>query len=151
MYYSSWTPLSLQLPLRGDLSELQVGQAPRVHAAAAGRSLVAAVWSSRLFDCTLGFPGEGPSGLPCSINIATLNVTAWSCWHEAREKEEEWAQLWLLQEHKMLKASKRREVAKSLRKTGWSSVFSGALRTDKDGASGGVAIIVRDHWDISRP
>ena len=53
------------------------------------------------FDGTLGFPGEGPSGKLEGIRFGTLNATCWNSWEEAAKVEQQAADVWVVQEHKL--------------------------------------------------
>ena len=128
--------------------------------------LVALFWAMRLglpgalgeqlaakkdFDSTKGFPGEGPAAesRPAVVPLVTLNVTAWSTWKEVFERESKEAQIWMLQEHKIKSVGSIKAAKKAMRAAGWASVFTKAATTAAGGASGGTAILVRDHWDVT--
>ena len=97
------------------------------------------------FDATLGFPGEGPAS---SIILGALNVTHWSCWRKVEAEECARAQLWLLQEHHLTSRHAVKRSRKALARAGWCSVFGLAAPTAKGGTSGGVAVLLRDNFDV---
>ena len=58
------------------------------------------------------------------------------------------ADIWLLQEHKVVEPDAITRIRKKLGKQGTSSVFGPAAFTAKRGRSSGTAILLGQHWDV---
>ena len=99
----------------------------------------------------MGYPGEGPpaGARPAVVPLVSLNVTAWSTWKGVFGEEANNAQIWMLQEHKIRTGAGIRAAKKEMRAAGWTPVFARAATTAAGSASGGTALLVRDHWDIT--
>ena len=82
------------------------------------------------------------------MRIGTLNATCWNSWVEAAKVEQQSADMWLVQEHKICCPKQIRRTRKELSKQGLSSVFGPGRITEKLGKSGGAAIICSQHLDI---
>ncbi len=98
------------------------------------------------FDQTLGFPGEGP--VACSedrqghptIVVGTANVTAWNSYIDADIPKAVLAQVWCIQEHKLVEAKQIAKARGWMSARGLNSSFERANKTLKGGTSAGVAV-----------
>ena len=100
---------------------------------------------SRVFDCTCGFPGEGPGVPPQTIwtwNSNSGGVATDSLWAEGPD-------LVLLQEHKW-KGGALNRWHKQVRKRKFGHVSVPAGEGPAGGASGGVSILFRKPMDVTR-
>ena len=85
--------------------------------------------------------GLGTSGSP------PLSITAWSCWAAAAKVEEGEADVWLLQEHKLVSDAEVDKAKQELSRRGMAGVFSRGITTDAGGRSSGTAVIFGHHVD----
>jgi len=102
-------------------------------------------YGSDLFDHTKGYLGEGHKPSLKDIRLATANITSHGSLTKLTLTE---ADIWMIQEHHLIKPDYVKQLRTKLLKQGWSSHFCQAIPKSTKGNSGGVGFVWRHYLDV---